>query len=111
MRNFENIKIQLNERREKLLEFVNRVERSARQRLDKSFEEQAIQRENEEVLTALDDSLNRELEQIENALERLEKGEYGFCGNCGEKIADKRLKALPHANVCINCAISSESGF
>lgn len=104
MQDYKDIKQRLAERREALTVLVEKVEKSARRKLDKGFEEQAIQRENEEVLTSLDDSLTEELRQIENALQRIEKSEYGKCESCGEEISIKRLKAVPQANLCIKCA-------
>jgi RNA polymerase-binding transcription factor DksA len=104
MEQFDDLKQKLTERKAKLEDLLNRVEKSARRQLDKSYEEQAIQRENEEVLTSLDNSLNQEYEDIEKALFRLENGTYGICENCGGKIASARLEALPHTNLCINCA-------
>lgn len=105
MEKFEDIKKRLTERHEALSVLVEHVEKSARRKLDKGYEEQAIQRENEEVLTSLDNSLNDELTQIEHALARIEAGEYGKCESCGEKISIKRLEAVPHANHCIKCAV------
>lgn len=43
------------------------------------------------------------LDQIEEALERIEKGNYGSCESCGKKIEAARLKALPYASLCIEC--------
>ncbi len=40
---------------------------------------------------------------VEEALERIEKGTYGICRDCGEPIADARLNAIPWARVCITC--------
>lgn len=48
-----------------------------------------------------------ELQQIEAALKRLDKGDYGYCLNCGEEIAPKRLEFNPTAAVCIDCARGS----
>ena len=45
-----------------------------------------------------------ELRRIEAALERIEKGEFGYCVRCGEEIAAKRLEFEPTAPVCISCA-------
>lgn len=104
MENYEDIKKRLNERREALTVLVNKVEKSARRKLTKNYEEQAIERENEEVLSSLDESLTEELRQIENALQRIETGKYGTCESCGEEISIKRLKAVPQANLCIKCA-------
>lgn len=105
MEKYKDIKKRLTERREALIVLVGRVEKSARRKLDKGYEEQAIQRENEEVLTSLDNSLNDELTQIGHALARMDVGEYGKCEACGEEISIKRLEAVPHANYCIKCAV------
>jgi DnaK suppressor protein len=43
------------------------------------------------------------LQAIEDALARLDKGTYGVCRDCGEPIADARLKAIPWTRVCIVC--------
>ncbi len=43
------------------------------------------------------------LTKINAALERLEEGTYGYCYECGEEIAEKRLRALPFAERCRDC--------
>lgn len=45
-----------------------------------------------------------ELGRIDAALQRIEKGEFGYCVNCGEVIAAKRLKLDPTVPICIDCA-------
>ena len=48
--------------------------------------------------------LDREkLEQIDDALERLEEGTYGICEECGQKISVARLKVRPFAKHCVPC--------
>ena len=44
-----------------------------------------------------------ELRLIEEALKRIEKGEYGVCADCDEKIAKKRLAVQPYSILCIEC--------
>ena len=44
-----------------------------------------------------------ELKQIEDALVRIDRGEYGLCQECDEPIGDKRLEAFPFAALCITC--------
>lgn len=66
--------------------------------------EQAIERENDDVLEALGGLARSELEKINAALERIERGEYGNCTLCKKTIAAERLKAIPFADRCINCA-------
>ncbi|MFI6144553.1 TraR/DksA family transcriptional regulator [Streptomyces sp. NPDC051109] len=44
------------------------------------------------------------LQEIDRALDRLERGEYGWCEGCGERIAAARLEARPEASACVRCA-------
>ena len=43
------------------------------------------------------------LQAIEEALERIQKGTYGVCRDCGEPIADARLQAIPWTRSCRAC--------
>ena len=55
---------------------------------------------------------NREkklLKKIDYTLDKVEKGEYGICEECGEKIAPARLEARPVAQYCIDCKTEMES--
>ena len=45
----------------------------------------------------------RWLREIEEALRRLDIGEYGTCANCEERIGPKRLRAVPWAQLCLKC--------
>jgi DnaK suppressor protein len=45
----------------------------------------------------------RWLREIEEALRRLDIGEYGACLNCEEEIGAKRLHAVPWAQLCLRC--------
>lgn len=71
--------------------------------LEKDFAEQAIETENDEVLDALDSRIREEMSQIERTLKRMDSGEYGICADCGEKIPEKRLLAVPEALRCVTC--------
>jgi DnaK suppressor protein len=46
----------------------------------------------------------RNLAEIELSLRRIQTGEYGTCGLCGEKIPLVRLKAIPWTRCCVECA-------
>ena len=48
------------------------------------------------------------LNKIHDALARLEQGDYGNCFECGEEIAEKRLRALPFAVRCKDCEEARE---
>ena len=49
------------------------------------------------------------LEQIEQALERIEDGEYGICVECSGKIPKMRLQVIPYTPYCVKCASTIES--
>jgi DnaK suppressor protein len=46
---------------------------------------------------------SRELQAIDDALERLDRGDYGDCQSCGKPIPLTRLRAVPQAKECIGC--------
>jgi DnaK suppressor protein len=48
------------------------------------------------------------LNKVNDALARLKQGEYGYCFECGEEIAEKRLRALPFAVRCKDCEQARE---
>ncbi|KPK44935.1 MAG: hypothetical protein AMJ65_01550 [Phycisphaerae bacterium SG8_4] len=56
------------------------------------------------------DSERRILLEIDAALSRIEKGEYGICRGAGERIPKKRLAAIPWARYCVDCAALAEKG-
>ena len=49
-----------------------------------------------------------ELKQIESALSRMRAGEYGYCVQCREDIAEARLRSEPSVLTCITCARMAE---
>ncbi|MFG1817857.1 TraR/DksA family transcriptional regulator [Kribbella sp. NPDC049174] len=48
--------------------------------------------------------VQRQLAEVEAAIERLAAGTYGVCEQCGQPIATARLEARPTARTCIGCA-------
>jgi DnaK suppressor protein len=48
------------------------------------------------------------LKRIEEAILRIENKTYGFCLDCDEEIAEKRLLFNPHFQICISCAEDRE---
>jgi DnaK suppressor protein len=62
--------------------------------------------DNFEEALALDLLENEEkiLDEVNDALARIEQGTFGRCENCGQEISRERLKALPYARYCIRCA-------
>ncbi len=43
------------------------------------------------------------LNYLDDALQRIKHGTYGFCSECGNLIDKKRLEAVPHAHQCVKC--------
>ena len=61
-----------------------------------------------ELSSQLAEAESRELASIENALERIDRGVYGTCENCGGRIPAARLQAVPYATLCIQCQREAE---
>src|SRR2546422_5740705 len=68
----------------------------------------AVESLSEDREVAVLDRESREAAQIDAALERLARDEYGICGNCGTVIGLARLRALPFAQRCTACQRSEE---
>ena len=47
--------------------------------------------------------LRRRLILIDEALEAIEDGDYGYCEECEEAISEKRLQLMPFARFCVRC--------
>ena len=62
----------------------------------------------DEIEFALIQMKSETLNKINDALLRLEQGDYGNCFECGEEIAEKRLRALPFAVRCKDCEEARE---
>lgn len=107
MEDFEDIRLDLVARRQQMVGRLSAILQDVghrRQPLDPDFEEQAVERQNDEVLDALDTAARRELAQIDRALERIERGEYAICSACGDTIPLARLRAVPYTDRCVDCA-------
>ena len=63
----------------------------------------------EDLEFALVQMKSETLNKINDALARLETGNYGNCFDCGEEIAEKRLRALPFAVRCKDCEQAREN--
>jgi DnaK suppressor protein len=63
----------------------------------------------EELEFALVQMKSETLNKVNDALVRLEQGNYGNCFDCGDEIAEKRLRALPFAVRCKDCEQAREN--
>ena len=68
----------------------------------------AVDAVQDEIGSQLAEVENRELAQIEIALERMATGGYGICEHCHEAIPLARLQALAYATLCIRCQRAAE---
>lgn len=68
------------------------------------FSEQIKQTENDQLVYALDQEGQQELNQIKHALARIDAGQYFTCSSCGCAIGAARLEAIPYTDLCIKCA-------
>ncbi|HSL56473.1 MAG TPA: TraR/DksA C4-type zinc finger protein [Acidimicrobiales bacterium] len=60
-----------------------------------------------QLVGALLDDARTSLDEITEALQRLDEGTYGRCTMCGQDISPERLDAMPAAPACISCAVRS----
>ena len=58
-----------------------------------------------EALNAMD---AKKLKAIEGALKRIGDGKYGYCLQCGKRIPEGRLRAIPEAVPCLECKSANE---
>ena len=58
---------------------------------------------------SLEENIRQMLEGVKAALGKVERGDYGVCAVCGESIHLDRLKALPYADMCIECKKKEEA--
>lgn len=52
---------------------------------------------------SVEGNLENRLQEIEKALEKVSKGEYGICTRCNHEISEERLKVNPAAATCVKC--------
>jgi len=89
---------------ENRLERIKKHIRHSETEIEPDFEDQATQRENDEVIDNLSRSIQKQLSEVRQALRRIDDGTYGICSFCGEPISSARLLAIPYTNLCRKCA-------
>jgi DnaK suppressor protein len=55
------------------------------------------------TLLPIEHSLELRLKNINSALEKIKKNNYGTCENCDKEISEERLKVSPEAKFCVKC--------
>ena len=91
------------------LEELSRISQEARATVE--LDQQSVGRlsrmdamQQQAMAEAQERSRKRDLIRIEQAERRIREGEYGYCSECGEEIADGRLAIDPMAEKCVSCA-------
>jgi DnaK suppressor protein len=101
------------ERREGLVGQVQEAELYSRERDSEATQDPADMAANaytKELLVSMSDNDRQLLKLIDEALDRIEDGEYGKCVRCGNPVPDKRLEAVPWARHCLPCQDLHERG-
>lgn len=66
-------------------------------------EEEANEASELENRLAMEKRVLEQLSEVENALTKFDKGDYGICEGCGEPINPERLEAIPQSKLCLKC--------
>jgi DnaK suppressor protein len=72
--------------------------------------DQAVVSYDKNALHQQAEQASRQLRLLDEALRRIEAGDYGKCVMCDKDIAVARLEAIPWAKFCVNCQELQEQG-
>ncbi len=106
------IRQRLADEHQKLIDIIHRnrlAEEEINQVHTEDVSDLATISHNKELLLNFREGDFQRLKSIEEARQRLDSGRYGECVRCGEDIAEKRLKAVPWATLCVKCQERNES--
>ena len=101
------------DRREGLVGQVQEAEAYSRQRDAEATQDPADMAANaytKELLVSMSANDRHLLQLIDEALFRIEDGDFGKCIHCGQPIQEKRLEAVPWARHCLRCQDLNERG-
>ena len=105
----EKFKARLSEMKSSLLKKEDAIKHELQhEELSSNWTEQATETENDEVLNSLGEAAKKEIQLINNALQRLESGQFFTCHECGNPISESRLESIPFTDTCIDCASEQE---
>jgi RNA polymerase-binding protein DksA len=107
----EELANQLRRKRLSLLEDVAASQRVARALIEErgsEIEENAQKHRIAGLVTCLNDRDQKMIQQIGATLKRIDEGAYGQCDSCEDEIGSERIRALPTATLCIDCATARE---
>ncbi len=107
----ESLRKMLNEQKQSLLEKVKTNVSSSKEDLPNEVRDSADAASDyyeRELAWGLSETERMRLQEVEDALERIDGGTYGKCEGCGSQIAPSRLEALPFAKLCVECRSKEE---
>jgi len=97
---------------DKLVQSISRARRAEEEvGMEKTEDEGDLATISQErdLLSFLHESVSTRLRFIREALNAVDRGDYGECSRCGEDIGEKRLAAVPWARTCIFCQEATET--
>jgi DnaK suppressor protein len=77
---------------------------------DQHLADHATELYGRELDDSLEENVEHVLQEIEDALQRIEEGTYGTCAVCGREIPEERLAAVPYATLCVEDKRARERG-
>jgi DnaK suppressor protein len=107
----ERMKTKLAEERQELIEQLSEFRSNSRElepEIAQDVGDKAESSYTKEFLLHLSEGERERLFQIDEALKKIEKSNYGTCDNCGQPISKKRLNAIPWTPYCIKCKEKQE---
>lgn len=101
---YQQVEVRLTEKLRELDGRLTEIKKDMGKSHSADSEEQAAERENDEVLEAIDQETQSSIREVRSALARIKDGTYGICTGCGKAINPERLEALPETSLCVSCA-------
>jgi RNA polymerase-binding transcription factor DksA len=99
-----NLRQGLLSRRNKLASILENLEfREVEMRVRTLGHEDKLELNRLSSLDSLDNWYHRELIEVDNALARIDKGDFGMCLGCGSQIDPNWLEVFPEGEFCRNC--------
>jgi DnaK suppressor protein len=87
---------------------IDRLQESLKVEVDPNADEGDPDLYEREKNLALLQTLKRRVQSLEWALRQIDKGVYGICERCGQRIDPARLKIVPEATLCVKCKAELE---
>ncbi|MGM0568688.1 MAG: TraR/DksA family transcriptional regulator [Elusimicrobiota bacterium] len=112
-RDIEKIQKELEEEKKDIIKAVERLKQREESYLNDAVGDdidKAVGNSQREMLFYLTDHDHQRLDAIEDALQKIDEDRYGICEQCGKKIKNDRLKAIPYARMCMKCKPGTENG-